>query len=59
MEYNFVSDPKLRERLEKARNQNKSKIENNNSKFKTIDGKDKKINFLEKKKTKKIKNLKV
>ena len=31
MEYNFVGDPKLRERLEKARSQNKDKIESNDN----------------------------
>ncbi len=57
MEYNYVSDPNLRERLEKARSQNKRKIESNASKTKTIDSKDKNNNFLEKKKTKKNKKF--
>ena len=61
MEYSFVGDPKLRERLEKARNQNKNKKENNNSKILNVDGKESINKYLEKKrkKIKKIKNLKV
>ncbi len=57
MEYNYVSDPKLRSRLEKARNENKRKIENNIPNIKDIDSKDKKSNFLEKKKTRKNKKF--
>ena len=57
MEYNYVSDPNLRERLEKARSQKKGKIESNASKTKSIDSKDKNNNFLEKKKTKKNKKF--
>lgn len=57
MEYNYVSDPNLRERLEKARSQNKGKIESNASKTKSIDSKDKNNNVLEKKKTKKNKKF--
>ena len=57
MEYHYVSDPNLRKRLEKARDENKTKIENNISKVKNIDSEDKKDNFLEKKKPKKNKKF--
>ena len=40
MEYKFVGDPKLRERLEKARNQNKSKIKNDISTVSNVDEKE-------------------
>jgi len=53
MEYKFVGDPKLRERLEKARNQNKSKIKNDNSTVSNVDKKEALNKSLEKKKNKK------
>ena len=57
MEYKFVGDPKLRERLEKARNQNKNKIENNTSTISKVDGKESKNQSVERKKTKKNKKF--
>ena len=53
MEYKFVGDPKLRERLEKARNQNKSKIKNDTSTVSNVDKKEALNKSLEKKKNKK------
>ena len=53
MEYSFVGDPKLRERLEKARNQSKNKNENNNSKNLNFEGKEGINKSLEKKRNKK------
>ena len=57
MEYKFVGDPKLREKLEKARNQNKSKIKNENSKISNIEEKQALNKSLEKKKNKKNKKF--
>ena len=57
MEYKFVGDPKLRERLEKARNQNKSKIKNDNSTVSNVDEKKALNKSLEKKKNKKNKKF--
>ncbi len=57
MEYKFVGDPKLRERLEKARNQNKSKIKNDNSTGSNVDKKEALNKSLEKKKNKKNKKF--
>ena len=57
MEYSFVGDPKLRERLEKARNQSKNKNENNNSKNLNVDGKEGINKSLEKKRNKKNKKF--
>ena len=57
MEYKFVGDPKLRERLEKARNQNKSKIKNDNSTVSNVDKKEALNKSLEKKKNKKNKKF--
>ena len=57
MEYKFVGDPKLRERLEKARNQNKSKIKNDISTVSNVDEKEALNKSLEKKKNKKNKKF--
>ena len=57
MEYKFVGDPKLRERLEKARNKNKSKLKNDNPTTSNVDGKETLIKSLEKKKNKKNKKF--
>ena len=57
MEYKFVGDPKLRERLEKARNQNKSKIKNDISTVSNADEKEALNKSLEKKKNKKNKKF--
>ena len=57
MEYKFVGDPKLRERLEKARNQNKSKIKNDISTVSNVDKKEALNKSLEKKKNKKNKKF--
>jgi type IV pilus assembly protein PilC len=57
MEYSFVGDPKLRERLEKARNQSKNKNENNNSKNLNFEGKEGINKSLEKKRNKKNKKF--
>tara|TARA_A100001388_G_scaffold274315_1_gene257741 strand:- start:2039 stop:3301 length:1263 start_codon:yes stop_codon:yes gene_type:complete len=57
MEYSFVGDPKLRERLEKARNQGKNKNENNNSKNLNFEGKEGINKSLEKKRNKKNKKF--
>ena len=57
MEYKFVGDPKLRERLEKARNNNKSNIKNDNPTISNVDGKETLIKSLEKKKNKKNKKF--
>ena len=60
MEYKFVGDPKLRERLEKARNQNKSKIKNDISTVSNADEKEALNKSLKKKnkKNKKFESLK-
>ena len=57
MEYKFVGDPKLRERLEKARNQNKSKIKNDIPIVSNVDEKQALNKSLEKKKNKKNKKF--
>ena len=57
MEYKFVGDPKLRERLEKARNQNKTKIKKDNSTTSNFDGEETLKKSLEKKKIKKNKKF--